>query len=63
MTKTAAITKFANAYRAYIAPKCGNADAATAYALQDLMNMVKNQEQYAVELILEEAAHYERLAA
>jgi hypothetical protein len=64
MTKTQAIAKFAAAYRAHVAPKCAvlSMDVATAYAVQDLMNLIKNQEQYAVELIMEEIAYIERAA-
>ncbi len=64
MTKNEAIAKYAAAYREMVAPKCAvlSADVATAYAVQDVLKMVKGQEQYAVELIMEEIEYMKRAA-
>ena len=64
MTTNEAIAKYAQAYRATVAPKCAvlSADVATAYAIQDLMNMIKGQEQYAVQIIMEEIEYMQRAA-
>lgn len=66
MTKTAAITKFANAYMTHVAPKaaCLDKNVALAYATQDLLNEVKGySEEYQIAHILDETAYIEERAA
>ncbi len=65
MTKNDAIKQYAAAYRAHVAPKCAvlSMDVATAYAVQDMLKMVAGQDQYAVQIIMDEIAYIERKAA
>jgi len=65
MTRTEAAAKFAEAYKAYRVRKAStvNIEAATAYATQDVLNMVRHMnDDDAVAVILDEASIFQEAA-